>query len=49
MKKVTITLTEKELELLHELVRDSCDTENDEWDVPMKIIEDKLHRKLYTL
>ncbi len=49
MKKVTITLTEKEVETLYQLVSESCDTGNDEWDITMVSIERKLHLKMEAL
>lgn len=46
MEKVKITLTREEAEELFNLVRESSDTGNEEWDKKMKSIEEKIQCKI---
>ncbi len=46
MEKVKITLTLDEAQELYQLVRESSDTGNEEWDEKMKSIEEKIREKI---
>lgn len=46
MEKVKITLTLDEAQELYNLVRESSDTGNEEWDEKMKSIEQKIYEKI---
>lgn len=46
MEKVKITLSLDEAQELYQLVRESSDTGNEEWDEKMKSIEEKIREKI---
>jgi len=46
MEKVKITLTLDEAQELYNLVRESSDTGNEDWDEKMKSIEEKIREKI---
>ena len=46
MEKINITLTLNEAQELYQLVRESSDTGNLDWDNTMQSIEEKIRKKI---